>query len=205
MKVTGRWIAAADRSSCGGTGPAPFHRAFPPTGSGGRPPGGVPGDGGGGVDGLEGNSNSGTTAACLMQLRGRYSGPLKVVWDNTPAHRGEAVRECLAVPSLGIQLANPRFHEGRLCRATARTSTPMRRSGAESERRPPGTCDWEPRHWCRRGSTTSPDRPLVKGRRTPAKCPAQFPTTRKCTSQLGFSLGLANPLMRTCDDKGPDI
>ena len=63
-----------------------------------------------------------------MQLRGRYSGPLNVIWDNAPAHRGEAVRECLAAAGLGIQLVNPRFHEGRLCLATARTSTPMRRS-----------------------------------------------------------------------------
>ena len=55
---------------------------------------------------LEGNSNSGTSAAFLMQLRERYSGPLKVIWDNAPAHRGEAVRECLAAPGLGIQLMN---------------------------------------------------------------------------------------------------
>ena len=53
---------------------------------------------------LEGNSNSGTSAAFLMHLRERYSGPLKVIWDNAPAHRGEAVRECLSTPGLGIQL-----------------------------------------------------------------------------------------------------
>ena len=29
---------------------------------------------------------------------------MKVIWDNTPAHRSEAVRECLAAPGLGIQL-----------------------------------------------------------------------------------------------------
>ena len=29
---------------------------------------------------LEGNSNSGTSAAFLMQPMGRYSGPLKVIW-----------------------------------------------------------------------------------------------------------------------------
>ena len=53
---------------------------------------------------LEGNSNSGTWAAFLMHLRERYAGPLKVIGDNTPAHRGEAVRECLSAPGLGIQL-----------------------------------------------------------------------------------------------------
>ena len=49
---------------------------------------------------LEGNSNSGTSAAFLMQLRERYSGPLKVIWDNAPAHRGEVVREYLRTPGL---------------------------------------------------------------------------------------------------------
>ena len=41
---------------------------------------------------LEGNSNSGTSAAFLGQLRERHSGRLNVIWDNAPAHRGEAVR-----------------------------------------------------------------------------------------------------------------
>ena len=54
---------------------------------------------------LEGTSNSGTSAAFLMQLRERYSGPLKVIWDNPPEHCGEAVRECLAAPRLGLQLS----------------------------------------------------------------------------------------------------
>ena len=31
--------------------------------------------------------------AFLDQLRQRHSGPLQVIWDNAPAHRGEAVRE----------------------------------------------------------------------------------------------------------------
>ena len=47
---------------------------------------------------LEGNSNSGTSAAFLDQLRQRRSGPLQVIWDNAPAHRGEAVREYLRRP-----------------------------------------------------------------------------------------------------------
>ena len=44
---------------------------------------------------LEGNSNSGTSAAFLDQLRKGHAGPLNVIWDNAPAHRGEAVREYL--------------------------------------------------------------------------------------------------------------
>ena len=55
---------------------------------------------------LEGNSNAVTSTAFLMQLRERCSGPLKVIWDNAPAHRGEAVRECLPAPGLGIQLVS---------------------------------------------------------------------------------------------------
>ena len=31
---------------------------------------------------------------------------LKVIWDNAPAHRGEAVREYLRVPGLGLRLVN---------------------------------------------------------------------------------------------------
>ena len=84
---------------------------------------------------LEGNSNSETSAAFLRQLRGRQSGRLNVIWDNAPAHRGEAVREYLQTPGLGLRL--------------------MRRSGAGRERRPRETCVWGPRRWCRRKSATS--------------------------------------------------
>ena len=55
---------------------------------------------------LEGNSNSGTSAAFLTQLRQRHPGPLNVIWDNAPAHRGEAVREYLGTPGLGLRLVN---------------------------------------------------------------------------------------------------
>ena len=68
---------------------------------------------------LEGNSNAGTSVAFLIQLRGKRPGPLSVVWDNAPTHRGEPVREYLRTPDLGLRLVNPRFHKVRLCRATA--------------------------------------------------------------------------------------
>ena len=35
--------------------------------------------------------NSGTPVAFLRQLRERHSGPLNLIWDNAPAHRGEAM------------------------------------------------------------------------------------------------------------------
>ena len=55
---------------------------------------------------LEGNSNSGTSVDFLMQLREKHPGPLRVIWDNAPAHRGEAVREYLRMTGLGLRLVN---------------------------------------------------------------------------------------------------
>ena len=55
---------------------------------------------------LEGSSNSGTSVAFLKQLKEKNPGPLKVIWDNAPAHRGETLRECLGTPGLGLQLVN---------------------------------------------------------------------------------------------------
>ena len=55
---------------------------------------------------LEGNSNSGTSAAFLELLREKHPGPLNVIWDNAPAHRGEVLREYLRTPGLGLRLVN---------------------------------------------------------------------------------------------------
>ena len=55
---------------------------------------------------LGGNSNSGTSVAFLKQLKEKHPGPLKVIWDNAPAHRGEAMREYLRTPNLKLQLVN---------------------------------------------------------------------------------------------------
>ena len=55
---------------------------------------------------LEGNSNSGTSAAFLELLSEKHPGPLNVIWDNAPAHRGEALREYLRTRGLGWQLVN---------------------------------------------------------------------------------------------------
>ena len=56
---------------------------------------------------LEGNSNSATSAAFLGQLRERHAEPLIVIWDNSPAHRGDAVRAYLTTPDLKLRLVNP--------------------------------------------------------------------------------------------------
>ena len=55
---------------------------------------------------LEGNSNSVTSAAFLGQLRERRTEPLIVIWDNSPAHRGDAVRAYLTTPGLNLRLVN---------------------------------------------------------------------------------------------------
>ncbi len=53
---------------------------------------------------LDGNSNAETSAAFLRQLRASHPGPLIVIWDNGPAHGGEALREYLATPDLHLRL-----------------------------------------------------------------------------------------------------
>ena len=67
--------------------------------------------------GVEGNSNAGTSVAFLEQLRRRHGGRLNVIWDNAPAHRGEALREYLRMPGLNLRLVNlpgysPDFNAG---------------------------------------------------------------------------------------------
>ena len=60
----------------------------------------------GGVEAMEiaGNSTAETSTAFLQQLRENYPGPLVVIWDNGPAHRGEAIRSHLATPDLHLRL-----------------------------------------------------------------------------------------------------
>lgn len=44
---------------------------------------------------VETNCTAETSVAFLKQLRAHYREPLVVIWDNAPAHRGEAMRTCL--------------------------------------------------------------------------------------------------------------
>ncbi len=55
---------------------------------------------------LLGNSNAETSTAFLMQLREKHTGPLNVLWDNAPAHHGDALRAYLATPGLCLRLVN---------------------------------------------------------------------------------------------------
>ena len=50
---------------------------------------------------LEGNSNSGTSSWDSCSHRSA-----EWIWDNAPAHRGEAVREYLRTPGLNLRLVN---------------------------------------------------------------------------------------------------
>ena len=61
---------------------------------------------------LEGNSNSGTSVAFLTQLKEKHPGPLRVIWDNAPAHRGEATGN-LCMGSRAAVQSLPRRGPGR--------------------------------------------------------------------------------------------
>ena len=56
---------------------------------------------------LQGNSNAGTSVDFLKQLRGKHPEPMRVIWDNAPAHRGEAMREYLRTPGLELRAGEP--------------------------------------------------------------------------------------------------
>ena len=62
------------------------------------------------LTGLEGNSNAETSAAFLRQLQARFDEPLTVIWDNSPAHRGDALRAHLATPELRLRPVNLPSH-----------------------------------------------------------------------------------------------
>ena len=139
---------------------------------------------------LEGNSNSGTSAALKRQ---RHSGPLQVIWDNAPAHRGE---KYLRRPGLGLRLVNlpgysPDFNADEAIWGWAREEAnrePVlgKQSGGAGEGgQLPGQAD-QPE---RRGQAPLPHGPAIKGRIPPARLPARSPTSGKCTSHLGFGLG----------------
>jgi len=52
---------------------------------------------------LNGTSSSATSAAFLAHLRAKHPEPLIVIWDNGPAHGGDAVRTYLATPDLALR------------------------------------------------------------------------------------------------------
>jgi transposase len=53
---------------------------------------------------LSGNSDAATSVEFLKKLHTAHPGPLIVIWDNGPAHRGQALRDYLRTPGLDLQL-----------------------------------------------------------------------------------------------------
>ena len=53
---------------------------------------------------VEGNTTAETSVAFLQLLREKFGGLLIVIWDNGPAHRGEALRTYLSTPDLKLRL-----------------------------------------------------------------------------------------------------
>ena len=50
------------------------------------------------------NCTAKSSVAFLQRLRAKHSEPLIVIWDNSPAHRGPAMRTYLATPHLDLRL-----------------------------------------------------------------------------------------------------
>jgi len=55
---------------------------------------------------VSGNCTAETSVAFLRQLRSKHSQPLTVVWDNGPAHHGDAIRDYLKTPQLNLRLVS---------------------------------------------------------------------------------------------------
>jgi transposase len=53
---------------------------------------------------LDGTSSAETSVRFLRRLRANHPEPLIVIWDNSPAHGGEALRTYLATPDLRLRL-----------------------------------------------------------------------------------------------------
>lgn len=53
---------------------------------------------------LDGYSSTEASVTFLQQLRAKYSDPLVIFWDNSPAHGGDALRAHLATPNLRVWL-----------------------------------------------------------------------------------------------------
>ena len=128
---------------------------------------------------LEGNSNSGTSVAFLTQLKEKHPGPLRVIWDNAPAHRGEAVREYLRTPELDLPGYSPDFNADEAVWGWAREEVTGNlclgsRSAVQERVQIPGRAV-QPE---RRGETALPDK-CNQGPKHSRETPAPIPNTRQ--------------------------
>ena len=53
---------------------------------------------------VTGNCNAETSVVFLRQLRQNYTQSVIIIWDNGPAHYGEAIRDYLTTPDLNLRL-----------------------------------------------------------------------------------------------------
>jgi transposase len=53
---------------------------------------------------VSGTCTAESSVAFLKELRAKHAGPLIVIWDNSPAHRGPEMRAYLATPGLNLRL-----------------------------------------------------------------------------------------------------
>ena len=107
---------------------------------------------------LEGNSNSVTSAASLRQLRAQHTGPLTVIWDNSPARDLSIIwRRAACLPDHARPEpapGEPAQLQSRLQRSDFRPIAP---SGAGYARKQTATSAWEPVPQCgRRWAAFSP-------------------------------------------------
>ena len=145
---------------------------------------------------LQGNSNAGTSVDFLKQLRGKHPEPMRVIWDNAPAHRGEAMREYLRTPGLELRLVNlpgysPDFNGDEAIWGWAREEATgnLCLGSREVVQEKVGKIPCRTGQPQRRGETAVPDSPAIKSRGIPYSLPARFPASVKCPSHLGFGLG----------------
>ena len=150
---------------------------------------------------LEGNSNSATSATFMRQLRAQHTEPLTVIWDNSPAHRGDALRAYLTTPDLNLRLVNlpsysPDFNAPILDQS--------RHLGLGASG---GDCQPVPGHPCRSSGEDGglfrppaqpsggsqaplPDRAASTSGRINGQQPNRLAVPCKCRFHLGFGLGL---------------
>ena len=144
---------------------------------------------------MQGNSNAETSTAFLKQLREKHTGPLNVIWDNAPAHHGDALRAYLATSGLCLRLVSlpgysPDFNADEAIWDWAREeitanlclgSKDMVQQKLGGLLRPVGLPD-------RGGQTTVSDRLAGPGRGALQRRSSQFLSHHPCRFHFGFSL-----------------
>ena len=145
---------------------------------------------------IQGNSNAEISTAFLKQLREKHTGPLNVVWDNAPAHRGDALRAYLATPGLCLRLVNlpgysPDFNADEAIWAWARTEVTanlcLDTKAAVQEKL--GNFFAQLAYRTEEVKQRWSDRLAGPGRRASLGCSTQFLSCHPCRFHFGFSLG----------------